>query len=66
MNHDTSRSAIEDGPDIDEDDGRAEPGDRCDRCDGHGCWTVTHEDAWGRDVDRDYDCPACDGTGIAP
>lgn len=53
MNHDMSRSAIENGPDIDEDD--AEPGEVCEACDGWGWFTD--------EVGRDYECRRCETMG---
>lgn len=62
VNH-MGRYALENGPDIDEDD--ALPGDPCETCGGDGGWSYTVEGPDGRDVDIDHDCHACDATGVA-
>ena len=61
MNHDMSRAAIENGPDIEEDD--AEPGEVCEACDGWGWFTETRVDDHDRDIDIDHECNRCETTG---
>lgn len=45
----------------DADDALPAPEDRCPHCGGWGCFTFSD----GDDNDRDVECGACDGTGIA-
>jgi DnaJ-class molecular chaperone len=60
VNHDMSKAALENGPDVEETNDDSET---CEYCAGHGGWSTTHVDSSGREYDADHECPKCDGAG---